>query len=320
MEEIFSVRHLTHYRYRRPVQFGEHRLMLRPHDSHDLRILATSLSIRPTPMVRYYHDPFHNSIAIAQFNEPSDELVIESLVRVSHFGISINDYTIDPFARAYPFIYDSNEFPDLMKNIERRHADPGRLVYDWARQHISAGGKSDTLELLRSINHSIRNDFYYLPREEHGPQSPQTTLQRRSGTCRDYALLMMEAVRSLGLAERFVTGYLYDPATDGADTDGADNDGSETAVVGAGTTHAWVQIYLPGAGWVEFDPTNDLIGGRHLIRVGVARDPSQAIPVYGTYAGDPDDFIDMKVEVSVTRVRKEESEQKYAGSAGHAGN
>lgn len=296
MEEIFSVRHLTHYRYRQPVQFGEHRLMVRPHDSHDIRLLATSLSIRPTAMVRYYHDPFHNSIAIAQFSEPAAELIIESFIRISHYGITVNDYSIDPFARAYPFIYDSNEFPDLMKNIERRYPDPGRLVYNWARHFIAPSGKCDTLELLRAINHAIKTEFHYLPREEHGPQTPQTTLLRKSGTCRDYALFMMEAVRSLGLAARFVTGYLYDPAADGG----------EGTVVGAGATHAWVQIYLPGAGWVEFDPTNDLIGGRHLIRVGVARDPSQAIPVYGTFAGKAEDFIDMRVEVSVNRERLQE--------------
>lgn len=295
MEEIFSVRHLTHYRYRKPVHFGEHRLMVRPHDSHDIRLLETSLTIRPAAMVRYYHDPFHNSIAIAQFNEPAAELTIESVIKIAHYGISVTEYSIDPYARAYPFVYDSNEFPDLMKNIERRYPDPGRLVYNWARQFIAANGKCDTLELLRAINHSIKNDFFYLQREEHGPQSPQTTLLRKSGTCRDYALLMMEAVRSLGLAARFVTGYLYDPAADGG----------EERVVGAGSTHAWVQIYLPGAGWVEFDPTNDLIGGRHLIRVGVARDPSQAIPVYGTFNGAAEDFIDMRIEVSVVREKEQ---------------
>lgn len=296
MEEIFAVRHLTTYRYKKPVRFGEHRLMVRPHDSHDIRLLETSLSIRPAATVRYYHDPFHNSIAIAQFNEPASELTIESFIRIAHYGVSLEDYSIDPFARTYPFIYDSNEFPDLMKNIERHYSDPGRLVYNWARQFMAPEGKSETLDLLRAMNHSIKAEFHYLWREEHGPQSPQTTLLRKSGTCRDYALLMMEAVRSLGLAARFVTGYLYDPASDGG----------ERTVVGAGATHAWVQIYLPGAGWVEFDPTNDLIGGRHLIRVGVARDPSQAIPVFGTFSGSAEDFIDMQIKVSVTREEQQE--------------
>jgi transglutaminase-like putative cysteine protease len=132
----------------------------------------------------------------------------------------------------------------------------------------------------------------YRQRAIHGTQTPAETLQVGSGTCRDFALLMIEAVRSLGLAARFVTGYLYDPALDRGGP----------SLTGAGSTHAWVQVYLPGAGWIEFDPTNGLIGGPHLIRVGVARDPKQAIPLQGSYRGEASDFIEMQVEVQVTAV------------------
>lgn len=291
MEDIFLVRHRTHYRYRKPVHFGEHRLMVRPHDSHDIRLLNTSLKISPTATVRYYHDPFHNSIAIARFNEPATDLIVESLVTIAHFGIPLEHYDIEGFAQCYPFVYDSNEFPDLMKSIERHYPDPGRKVYDWARQFLKPSGRTDTLELLQGINKAISTTFSYSHRAELGTRAPQVTLERQEGSCRDYALFMMEAVRSLGLAARFVSGYIYDPASDG----------SGESAIGAGSTHAWVQIYLPGAGWVEFDPTNNIIGGKHLIRVGVARDPSQILPVTGTYGGAADDFIDLTVEVSVTR-------------------
>jgi transglutaminase-like putative cysteine protease len=291
MADIFLVRHLTHYRYARPVQFGEHRLMVRPHDSHDIRLLNTSLRISPTAAVHYYHDPFHNSIAIARFNEAASELICESLVRIAHFGVPLVHYDLEAFARRYPFVYDSDEFPDLMTCIERHYPDPGRKIYDWARQFLPPSGRIDTLELLRTINSAIKNTFTYCHREELGTLRPQQTLERMEGSCRDYALFMMEAVRSLGLAARFVSGYVYDPASDG----------TGRAAIGAGSTHAWVQIYLPGAGWTEFDPTNDMIGGKHLIRVGVARDPSQILPVVGSFTGAAEDFLGMKVEVSVTR-------------------
>lgn len=129
--------------------------------------------------------------------------------------------------------------------------------------------------------------FTYLRREEPGTQDPISTLQMGTGSCRDFALLMMEAVRSLGLAARFVSGYLYVPAKDGGH-------------VGGGATHAWVEVYLPGAGWMEFDPTNGIIGNRDLIRVAVVRDPRQAVPLSGTWTGDPSDLIGMDVEVDVT--------------------
>ncbi len=147
-------------------------------------------------------------------------------------------------------------------------------------------------ELLGAVTRGIKEGFSYEVRQEHGTRLPHETFARRSGSCRDFALLMMEAVRSLGFAARFVSGYVYDPALDGA----------EDTMRGAGATHAWVQVFLPNAGWVEFDPTNGIVGGRNLIRVAVARDPSQAVPVSGTYHGLPEDFLDLEVHVEVRAV------------------
>jgi transglutaminase-like putative cysteine protease len=164
------------------------------------------------------------------------------------------------------------------------------MVAAWAHQFVPQKG-IDTLQLLSAMNATIRRDFAYATRETEGTQSPLETLESRSGTCRDFALLLIEAVRCLGFGARFVTGYLYDPMLDGADGD---------SVQGAGATHAWADIYLPGAGWVEYDPTNGLIAGENLIRVAVARDPSQAVPVTGSFVGDAASYLGMEVEVTVS--------------------
>jgi transglutaminase-like putative cysteine protease len=290
---ILTVLHRTTYRYVRPVRFGEHRLMFRPRDSHDLRLLDTSLLLRPAATVRWLHDVFGNSVAIARFNTASDELVLESSFRVKHYPIEEQAIKLEPYAERYPFSYLPEELPDLARCNEVHYPDPDRLIESWARQFLDEDGEADTLGLLMAITRQIRDEFSYMRRGERGTRPPARTLELRSGTCRDYALLMMEAVRSLGFAARFVTGYLYD----GSLIDG------ETTLVGGGETHAWVQVYLPGAGWVEFDPTNALIAGRNLIRVAVARDPSQALPLSGTFFGTPADDLGMSVEVQVSAER-----------------
>jgi transglutaminase-like putative cysteine protease len=294
MSKTLTVKHRTTYRYSTPVNFGEHRLMIRPRDSHDIRLLATSIEISPPADIHYYHDPFNNSITIARFREPGTELRLVSSFQIEHYGNAVNGYDLEPFARNYPFVYDSEEFPDLMRSIERRYPDPERKIDNWTRRFLDPSGKTDTHKLLSDINHAIRNEFHYEQRDDPGTQNPLKTLRTGNGTCRDYALFMMEAVRSLGLAARFVTGYLYDPSLD--------SDGDAT--VGGGATHAWVQIYLPGSGWVEFDPTNALVGGTNLIRVAVVRDPYQAVPVKGSYDGNPADYLGMSVEVTVSRGTK----------------
>jgi transglutaminase-like putative cysteine protease len=290
MSTLLTVRHRTVYRYVNPVRLGEHRLMCRPRDSHDLRMIETGLAISPMAQVRWLHDVFGNSIAIARFEEPATELVVETSFVAQHFPIRAHDIVIEPYAEFYPFRYAADEVPDLGRTDERHYADPDHRVDAWARRFAAGGRPPRTIDLLLDITRAIRNEFGYGRREEMGTQSPTETLDLGGGSCRDFALFMMEAVRSLGFAARFVSGYLYDEALVGA-TGG---------LVGSGETHAWVQVYLPGAGWVEFDPTNALAGGRNLIRVAVARDARQAIPLSGSYTGNPGDFIDMQVEVSVT--------------------
>jgi transglutaminase-like putative cysteine protease len=288
MSTRLTVKHSTIYRYRKPVSFGEHRLMFRPRDSHDMRLISTALDIAPAATVRWLHDVFGNSIAIATFESMATELRLESEIVVENFAPWKTEFPIEPYARNVPFSYQAEEVPDLGRTMERHYPDPDHRVQDWARGFLFGGGQTDTGTLLIAMTQAVKDGFAYETRND-GLQSPAETLARAAGSCRDFALLMMEALRGLGIAARFVSGYLYDPAFDGA----------ESGMVGAGSTHAWVQAYLPGAGWVEFDPTNGLVGGPNLIRVAVARDPSQAVPVQGSYSGAPEDFIEMTVEVTV---------------------
>lgn len=288
-----AVRHETVYRYARPVTFGEHRLMFRPRDSHDLRLVETSLTISPRAEVRWLHDVFSNSIAMASFEEPAEELRFESRILIDHYGLDEPEFQIEPYARTYPFTYPAEESPDLARSIERDDPDPERRVDAWAKAFLNGGAEVDTQDLLVRMTKAIHNDFSYARRYAFGTQAPAETIELGTGSCRDLALLMMAAVRSLGLAARFVSGYLYDP--------NADNQ-SEAGIRGAGETHAWVQVYLPGAGWAEFDPTNGLVGGAYLIRIAVARNPNQAVPLQGSFFGAGEDYLGMSVEVDVNKV------------------
>ena len=288
-----SINHVTRYRYRRDVAFGEHRILVRPRESYDQRVLSASLDIDPEPVsLRWLQDVFGNAVAIATFDRRADTLEIQGSAEVEHLPTREQDIQIEPYAATYPFTYSAEDMPDLLRSIERQYPDRDRVIDDWAMSFIDFDRRNDTLELLKRMTETIRRDLEYQPRETKGIQPPATTLSLGTGTCRDYALLMMEAVRSLGLAARFVSGYLYQP----------DN---EHARVGGHSTHAWVRVFLPGSGWVEFDPTNGIVGNRGLIRVAVARDPQQALPLSGTWRGVKGSQIDMHVDVAIKQVEVE---------------
>ncbi|HTJ64665.1 MAG TPA: transglutaminase family protein [Alphaproteobacteria bacterium] len=286
-----KVSHITTYDYANPVTFGEHRMMFRPRDSHDLRILSTNLIIEPQPTaIRWMHDVHGNSVAVASFDFASTQLRFESEIVLQHFETSEPDCPIEPYARTYPFRYAIDEAPDLARAMEHQYPDAFHAVDEWAKSFA----KADTWEMLTDMTYAIKRDISYLGREAEGIQAPADTLAIGTGSCRDLAVLMMEGVRALGLAARFVSGYLYSPDIDG------------TGNVGGGATHAWTQVYLPGAGWVEFDPTNGIIGNRDLIRVAVARDPEHAVPLRGTWTGAPGDYLGMQVQVAVTSADDED--------------
>ncbi len=285
---ILRVHHVTSYAYRRPVGFGQHRLMFRPRDSYDQRLLSSSLIVSPQPKdIFWVHDVFGNCVAVAEFAGTSDHLRFETDIVLDHTPQLSPHFRADDQARTWPFRYDEEDLADLAPYRQRQYPDDGGTEA-WARGFINANGATDTALMLETMTHAVKSDFKYNRRTNPGTQTPEMTLYSLSGTCRDFALLMMEATRSLGFAARFVTGYIYVPSRDGGEH------------LGGGATHAWVQVFLPGAGWVEFDPTNGIIGNRDLIRVGVTRDPRQAIPLWGTHTGSRIDSLGMTVQVNVT--------------------
>ena len=292
---VLQIKHLTTYRYRKPVAFGEHRLMLRPKESYDQRILVSHLAITPTPCeLRYVHDVFGNCVGVASFDRKSDVLRFESHVTLEHNPaplISDAEEAIAPTGPTFPFAYGAEDMPDLLRSIERHHPDPGGAVAAWARRHLRAQGPTPVLSLLVDMTHAIHERFAYAKRFDGLTQTPAETLERGAGTCRDFAVLMIEGARSLGLAARFVSGYVYSPSR-----------AASPVRLGGGHTHAWVQVYLPSCGWVEFDPTNGIVGAIDLVKVAVVRDPRQAVPLSGTWDGEADDFLSMDVEVELSAV------------------
>jgi len=296
MSVRYDITHTTVYRYAKPVTFGEHRVMFRPRESHDLRVLATDLEVSPDALVRMIQDPYSNSVALVQPQGEATELKIVCSFTIEHAHSNNLELPLSPSAQFFPFAYSVDERFDLEHYLRPHHDDPDGKLTAWARQFIRTDGPTGTRDLLVQMNQHIRDELTYIARDEEGTQSPLITLARGSGSCRDFALLMMEAARRLGVATRFVSGYLYDPSLDAAAEEGSAN------VVGAGSTHAWLQAYLPGAGWVPFDPTNNLLGGYHLVRVGVSRDPKQAAPISGSWYGEPDAYLGLDVEVHVKRI------------------
>ncbi len=293
MPVLYEITHRTVYRYSEPVRFGEHRVLFRPRDSHDQRVLATDLRTDPPAAIRLIQDPNSNSVALVQPLACAARLEIVATFTIEHAHTNNLELPVAASARLFPLVYGVDEQLDLQAFLRPHHEDPEGVLTAWARQFVHSQGTSGTRDVLVRMNRHIRDTLRYQIRHEEGTQAPLVTLALGSGSCRDFALLMMEAIRRLGIAARFVSGYLYD----------ASLEGSGPAVVGSGSTHAWLQAYLPGAGWVPFDPTNNLLGGTQHIRVGVARHPAQAAPVAGSWFGSKSAYLGMDVDVRVERIQ-----------------
>ena len=292
MSAIFDITHTTHYRYARQVMLGEHLVQFRPRDSHDLRVLATDMRVTPNPVdIRMFQDAYSNSIAMIQPQSPAVELEVVCMSSVEHTGTRAVNFPMSSRAQRFPLAYSDEERLVLRPFLTPFYDDPAGTLQDWADTFIRPDGTTGTRDLLVEMTQFIRDTMRYYIRLNPGVQTPYDTLRLKSGACRDYATLMIEAVRRLGYAARFVSGYLY---TAWQDTEAQHSYGN-------GSTHAWVQVYLPDAGWIPFDPTNNLIGGTDLIGVGVARHASLAIPVSGSWHGSPEDFLGMDVTVQVRK-------------------
>jgi transglutaminase-like putative cysteine protease len=281
------IHHRTTYRYRQPVNLGPHRLMLRPRESRDLRLISSDVAATPPAIVTWAHDVFGNAVAMAIFQTMTDNLVIDSVTELELNAAAWPVFDIAASAIYYPFRYSDDEWTDLGALANQQYPDPTGQLGSWARTFIRSN-PTDTLSLLKDLSAAVPGRIGYQSREDEGTQSPVQTLNRGWGSCRDFAVLFVEAARNLGFGARIVSGYLYNPELNFV--------GSR----GAGSTHAWAEVYVPGAGWITFDPTNRSVGGVNLIPVAVARDIRQTIPVAGSFAGMSDAFAGMTVEVHVT--------------------
>jgi transglutaminase-like putative cysteine protease len=284
---LVSIRHRTTYRYRNPVAFGEHRVMYRPLESFDQRIVAASLEVGPEPaMLRHVQEASGATVAVVRFDERAEELSFESQVTLDH--VPQTAFELEGAAAAIgvdAFAYDPEEAADLARAMVRQHMDAGE-VEAWARRFVRPVGRTRLSTLLSDMTHGMRGELSYASRLAGAPQTPTETLAGRNGSCRDFAVLMAEAVRSLGLAARFTSGYVYSGSPKAART-------------GGGHTHAWVRVYLPGCGWTDFDPTNGIVGGQDLVRVAEVVNPRAALPLHGAWSGLKSDFLGMDVEVDV---------------------
>ena len=284
---VIGIRHRTSYRYREPVSLGPHRLMLRPREGRDIRLIGFDLDITPAARLTWGQDVYGNSVAMATFSAMTDHLTVESIAQVRIDAAQWPVFDIAASAISYPFRYSDNDWAELGVLAAPHHADPAGSLGDWARR-VVRGNPTDTLSLLKDLSAGVAAGTAYQTRDEEGTQPPLQTLQRGIGSCRDFALLFVEAARTLGFGARLISGYIHNPDGDPADA------------AGSGTTHAWAEIYLPGAGWIAFDPTNRGFGGHNLVPVAVARDMAQAAPVVGSYVGDGQAFEGMTIAVSVT--------------------
>jgi transglutaminase-like putative cysteine protease len=261
--------------------------MLRPRESRDLRLIGFEMVVAPVATVTWAHDVWGNAVATAVFQSMHDTLMVDSVAEIELDAAVWPVFDIAASAIVYPFQYSRDDWTDLGALTVPQYQDPGGRLAAWVRE-IVRGPTTDTLALLKDLCAAIPNAILYQDREAEGTQTPVQTLDRGWGSCRDFAVLFADAARGLGFGARIVSGYLNDAGPAGV------------VAVGAGATHAWAEVYVPGAGWITFDPTNRSVGGANLIPVAVVRDITQAVPVAGSFVGPTDALIGMTVEVSVT--------------------
>jgi transglutaminase-like putative cysteine protease len=262
-------------------------MMLRPRDDDDQKVIEAELEITPRPkQLAWTRDSLGNHVATAHFDNEARELRVVSSIRVDHATTGFRAADVRNFARAYPFAYTPEDWPGLEPFI--RPLSPHPAIDCWSAAFFRQDGSADTHELLGNMTRTIMRTFKHVSRHEKGIQPPVCTLNLGSGSCRDLAVLMITALRARGIAARFVSGYLHL----------ADDDDDDYAA--GGNTHAWVQVYVPGPGWVDFDPSGGSVGNEKLIRVAVAHHPRAAIPLQGAWFGSAADYLAMKVTVKVT--------------------
>jgi len=284
-----TIHHQTTYKYRQAVTLAAHRLMLRPRESREVKLVSHQISMSPKADISWATDVFGNAVATTTFASPTASLTVNSVATVNLSAAEWPVFDIAASAINFPFRYSDRDWADLGNLAAVQYLDDKKRLGQWAQGFV-ASESTDTLSLLKDISLGVASSITYQSREEQGTQTPTATLDRGFGSCRDFAVLFAEAVRSLGFGARIVSGYLYDP---------------KQALIGsadAGSTHAWAEVFVPGAGWITFDPTNRSMGGSNLIPVAVTRDIVESVPVAGSFVGPTDSFVSMDVEVKVNQI------------------
>lgn len=287
---LLHIEHTTTYRYARRVKFGPHKLMIRAIEGHDVQIRRSGLEISVPHRIRWLHDIFGNSVAIVELLEAAPDLRFYSTLEVEQFNTNPFDFVLEDQALELPFRYRDEEAHDAAPYLQRHHTSDDDAIRSWIRPFLNVKNTAKTMEFFSALAKSVPIAFQYNVREEPGVQTPGQTLNQRRGSCRDFALLFMEAARLMRVAARYVSGYLCH--ADSGGTLGAASD----------ATHAWAELYLPGAGWKGFDPTCGILAADYHVRTAVTRAPDQAVPVGGTYKGSPGDYLGMDVDVRAVKV------------------
>jgi transglutaminase-like putative cysteine protease len=267
------IRHRTTYNYSQPVSFGQHKIMVRPREGHDLHIESSVLEISPAHTIRWMRDVNGNSIAKVDFSQPAAQISFYSEVVLQQYDVN-------------PLVYDPDTLPELTPFMALIYPRDTAVLRDWLEQFWKPGNRIETIALLQNVNMHINRTFQYQRRDDPGVQTPADTLKKNSGSCRDFATLLLESCRCWGLAARFASGYMQCEATE----------------AGGASTHAWMEVYLPGAGWKGFDPTSGIMTGAQHVTVAVSRNPENAAPVAGSFQGPAYAFQSIQVDVTVVQV------------------
>jgi transglutaminase-like putative cysteine protease len=283
------IQHTTTYNYHRPVEFGRHRLVVRPREGHDVNVASLRLRIEPQHRLRWVRDVFGNSVAIVDFQAAATALVVESDVVIDRDWPAPVDLSHPASVIPFPVTYDPLETAVIAAYQQPSFPDELGAVRDWLQRCVPTGPDVDAEQLLVRLGREVHEQVKYLRRMEKGVQSPAQSIASQSGSCRDKATLMMDAARSLGLAARFASGYLDCPASE----------------AGRAAMHAWVEVYLPTHGWWGFDPTiNERVSLKHVV-AGVSNHPRGVMPVSGSFFGTSADYMGMTAQVKIERLGAE---------------
>lgn len=279
----YKIIHRTYYNYSGKVTLGPHKFLLRPREDYELRIESFVLSVTPSANLLWHRDVEGNSVAIASFNTRCSQLVIEAEVVIQQFNEAPLDFLVADYAVVYPFSYETADSVMLAPYLALPDEETRNVLQTWVAHFWQSSEQIQTYSLLQRLAEYIFQTLSYTVREEPGVQTSRQTLACGTGSCRDFALLFMEAARCLGFAARFVSGYLYAPLM----------------AHKIGATHAWAEVYLPGAGWKGFDPTIGKMAGTDHIAVAVSRLAESVPPIEGTFVGVQNSSMDVGVWVSV---------------------